>query len=104
MCASPPEQSSCRRKTWDSTVEVAVVIVTDSQGKGAPMSEAALVPGPNGTAYWWKASIRPVLKAWARDTSRKCNASNSTTGFRSAHPLGRAQKRTQPMFADQAIQ
>jgi hypothetical protein len=25
-----------------------VVIVTDSQGKGASMSEAALVPGPNG--------------------------------------------------------
>jgi hypothetical protein len=40
---------SCRRKTWDSTVEVAVVIVTDSQGKGASMSEAALVPGPNGS-------------------------------------------------------
>src|ERR1035441_1952370 len=48
----------CRSKTWDSTVEVAVVVVTDSQGKGASMSEAALVPGPNGTAYWWKASIK----------------------------------------------
>src|ERR1035438_6720115 len=35
------------RKTWDSTVGVAVVIVTDSRGKGASMSEAALVPGPN---------------------------------------------------------
>lgn len=37
-----------KNKTWDSTVEVAVVLVTDSQGKGASMSETALVPGPNG--------------------------------------------------------
>jgi hypothetical protein len=49
FCGIPKHRCpSCRKKTWDSTVEVAVVLVTDSQGEGASMSKAALVPGPNG--------------------------------------------------------
>src|ERR1035438_2847719 len=38
-------------RTRDSTVEVAVVVVTDSQGKGASMSKAASVPGPRSEEW-----------------------------------------------------
>ena len=76
------------------------------------MSEAALVPDRQGrgqsesagAAARWKAASRSVLKASGKVTSRSRMASSPTSGSRFAHPLGRAQKAVQPVFADQAIQ